>query len=265
MHCDDESRTESRAACCAPDRSSPEPQRVRGKVMQQARVTRPCSRGCCGSGEPRSGGGLEKFGPQRFASVILTLLLLLTTNLSAAIRLDMFVGYDGILTQGGFFPVVFEVFNDGPGFKGLLELTPGQFGQGQVRQVPVELPTGTLKRIVIPVFSAQQYGSSSWNVRLLDDRRRLRAETTSRPIRKNNPFGIPLLAAVTRTPPPLPEVKASGQDMKPMVARLQPICFLTIQSPSKVSTPSILIPKKPSRWARRNWPRSSPGFAAAVI
>src|SRR5713101_8741668 len=132
-------------------------------------------------------------GWRRFASVAITLLLLLTIDLSAAIRLDVFFGYDGILTQGGFFPVVFEVFNDGPTFKGLLELTPGQFGQGQVREVPVELPTGTLKRIVIPVFSAQQYGSSSWNIRLLDDRRKLRAETTSRPIRKNNPFGIPLL------------------------------------------------------------------------
>src|SRR5207249_572410 len=71
----------------------------------------------------------------------------------------------------------------------------------------------------------QQYGSSSWNIRLIDDRRRLRAETTSRPIRKNNPFGIPLLAAVTRTPPLLPEVKASRQDMKPIVARLQPDLF----------------------------------------
>jgi len=159
------------------------------------------------------------------SKIVALVLLLLTSNLSAAIRLDVFVGYDGILTQGGFFPVVFEVFNDGPGFKGLLELTPGQFGQGQVREVPVELPTGTLKRIVIPVFSAQQYGSSSWNIRLIDDRRRLRAETTSRPIRKNNPFGIPLLAAVTRTPPLLPEVKASGQDMKPIVARLQPDLF----------------------------------------
>src|SRR2546429_1663537 len=38
-----------------PDRGSPEPQRVRGKVTQQVRVTRRCSRGCCGSGEPRSG------------------------------------------------------------------------------------------------------------------------------------------------------------------------------------------------------------------
>src|SRR5947199_2835595 len=102
-------------------------------------------------------------------TLAVALLLLLSINLSAAIRLDVFVGYDGILTQGGFFPAVFEVFNDGPSFKGLLELSPGQFGQGQVREVPVELPTGTFKRLVIPVFSAQQYGFSSWNIRLLDE------------------------------------------------------------------------------------------------
>jgi len=39
-----------------PDRGSPEPQRVREKVTQQARVARPYTSGCCGSGEPRSGG-----------------------------------------------------------------------------------------------------------------------------------------------------------------------------------------------------------------
>src|SRR5436190_24048572 len=89
---------------------------------------------------------------------------------NAAVRLDVFVGYDGILTQGGFFPVVFEVFNDGPTFNAVIELTPGQFGQGQLRQIPVELPTGALKRISIPVFSAQQYGVLNWNVRLLDER-----------------------------------------------------------------------------------------------
>lgn len=140
-------------------------------------------------------------------------------------RLDVFVGHDGILTQGGFFPVIFEVFNDGPAFNGLLELTPGQFGQGQVRQVVVELPTGTLKRLIIPVFSAQQYSASLWNVRLIDERNKVRAETTSRQIRKNNPFNIPLLGALSRTAPLLPEIKPSGQDLKPMVARLQPDLF----------------------------------------
>src|SRR5204863_1851865 len=85
----------------------------------------------------------------------LTLLTLVAVipGAEAAIRLDVFVGYDGIVAQGGFFPVIFEVFNDGPAFNALIELTPAQFNQGQVRQVPVELPTGTLKRFVVPVFS----------------------------------------------------------------------------------------------------------------
>ena len=39
----------------------------------------------------------------------------------------------------------------------------------------VELPTGTLKRIEIPVFSTARY-QSSWDVRLLDERGRVRAE-----------------------------------------------------------------------------------------
>src|SRR5437870_3596818 len=88
----------------------------------------------------------------RFASahwwriLVLALGLAFASNAPSAVRLDVFVGHDGIITQGGFFPVTFEVFNDGPAFNGLLELTPGQFGQGQVRQVAVELPTGTLKR-----------------------------------------------------------------------------------------------------------------------
>ena len=161
----------------------------------------------------------------RLRPALAALLLLLACNAPAAVRLDVFVGYDGILTQGGFFPVIFEVFNDGPGFKAMIELTPGQFGQGQVRQVPVELPSGTLKRLIIPVFSAQQYGSSFWNVRLLDERNKVRVETSSRQIRKNNPFSIPLLGAITRTAPLLPDVKATDPNAKPMVARIQPNLF----------------------------------------
>jgi len=144
---------------------------------------------------------------------------------TAAVRLDAFVGYDGILTQGGFFPAVFEIYNDGPAFNAVIELTPAQFGQGQTRQIPVELPTGTLKRLSVPVFSAQQYGVFNWNVRLLDEKHRVRLETNSRQIRKNNPFGVPLLAAVSRTTPVLPEIKAGNQDLRPIAARLQPDLF----------------------------------------
>jgi hypothetical protein len=156
---------------------------------------------------------------------LLLAVFLFASTLPAAIRVDVFVGYDGIVNQGSFFPAVFEVFNDGPTFKALIELSPSQFGQGQFRQVPVELPTGTLKRFVVPMFSAEQYRLASWNVRVLDEKDKVRLETVSTPIRKNNGWGIPLMGALTRTVPPLPEVKPVGPELKPAVARLHANLF----------------------------------------
>jgi hypothetical protein len=161
----------------------------------------------------------------RLGYLLFVFLAVFGSNLRAAIRLDVFVGYDGIVDHGSFFPVVFEVFNDGPTFNALIELTPVQFNQGQVRQVPVELPTGTLKRFAVPVFSADQYRLASWNVRVFDERGKVRLETTTRQIRKNNGWSVPLMGAITRTVPPLPEVKAANQEFKPVVARLQPNLF----------------------------------------
>src|SRR6267378_2132053 len=59
----------------------------------------------------------------------LTLLLLLTwlTPACAAVRFDVFLGYDGILPQASWFPVAFEIQNDGPSFNGVVEISPGQF------------------------------------------------------------------------------------------------------------------------------------------
>src|ERR1043166_5119312 len=166
--------------------------------------------------------------PASYSRLFMLLVVLLMTfpiRLCAAVRLDVFAGYDGILTQGGFFPVIFDVYNDGPPFNGIIELTPGQFGQGQLRQIPVELPTGTLKRIGVPVFAAQQYGLLNWNVRLLDEKRKVRLETTTRQIRKNTPFAIPLIGPITRSQPILPDVKAGNTDLKPLAARLPPELF----------------------------------------
>ena len=66
-------------------------------------------------------------------------------------------GYvDGIVPEAGWFPVTFEVANDGPGFTGIVELSPGGFNQGQQRRLAIELPTGTTKRFVIPAFAASR-------------------------------------------------------------------------------------------------------------
>src|SRR6516165_9177213 len=93
----------------------------------------------------------------------------------AALQFDVFLGYDGNIPEASWFPVVCEVKNDGPAFKGTVEVEAGSYNQGQRRLLEVELPTGTLKRLVIPVFASTR-GYSTWNVRLRDERGKLRAE-----------------------------------------------------------------------------------------
>src|SRR5512135_798216 len=85
----------------------------------------------------------------------------------AAFQFDVFLGYDSLVPEASWFPVVCEVKNDGPPFKGRIEVSEGRFDQGQARLLEVELPTGTLKRVVIPVFSSSR-NLRTWDVRLLD-------------------------------------------------------------------------------------------------
>src|SRR5262245_18441534 len=145
----------------------------------------------------------------------------------AAVRFDVFLGYDGILPEASWFPVVCEVFNDGPSFNAIFELSPGQYSQGQSRAMMVELPTGTLKRFSVPVFSSTR-STYSWDARLLDERGKVRAENLGIRMRKQNQWRIRPVGAVTRTAgglPVLPEIKARQTDLQPNVARLQPALF----------------------------------------
>jgi len=101
--------------------------------------------------------------------LVFLFLLAATGAASAAARFDVFVGYDGIVPQGSWFPVTFEVENDGPSFLATVELTPGQFNSSPARTLVVELPTGTTKRFVIPSCTAATYNPNpTSNARLLD-------------------------------------------------------------------------------------------------
>ncbi|NJN43731.1 MAG: hypothetical protein HC806_02655, partial [Anaerolineae bacterium] len=51
-------------------------------------------------------------------------------------------GYDGVVPEASWFPVIVEVKNDGPPFTALFELSPGNYNQSQTRTMMVELPTG---------------------------------------------------------------------------------------------------------------------------
>ena len=96
----------------------------------------------------------------------------------AALQFDVFLGYEGTVREASWFPVACEISNDGPSFNAVVELTAGSMGNDQIRRIPIELPTNTRKRFVIPVFAAggRFY---QWNARLLDERGKVREERPS--------------------------------------------------------------------------------------
>jgi hypothetical protein len=144
----------------------------------------------------------------------------------AALQFDVFLGYDGVVPEANWFPVVCEVRNDGPSFNAFFEISSGQFSQGQVRRVPIELPTNTRKRVVVPVFSSSRDGS--WNFRLIDDRGNVHAEELNKRPRQTLAWEIPMIGALSRTVggvPTLPNVKPSTPELQPVAARLQPALF----------------------------------------
>jgi len=165
------------------------------------------------------------FGKSRFL-----LLLLLTVALNASgvdLQFDVFLGYDGTVREASWFPVVCEIKNDGAPFNGVVEVSPEQFGKGQTQQMPVELPTGTLKRIVIPAFTSGRY-PSLWNVRLVDDRGKVRAEQTALRPRRQIGWEIPLIGSLSRTASGAPVIQTIARDQadaQPATARFQPDIF----------------------------------------
>ena len=160
----------------------------------------------------------------RALSLCVAALLLLAASARAELRFDAFLGYDDILPERSWFPITCEIFNDGPAFNAVVEVTAQDFGEGQTRRIMLDLPTNTRKRITIPVFAT----SRSWNVRLLDERGKVRSEQALVP-RRMMKGSLPLVAALARTVagvPVLPDCQAFfNDDSKYSVARLQTALF----------------------------------------
>src|SRR5215470_3544134 len=160
------------------------------------------------------------------AAVFFSLVVASVTRTEAAIQFDVFLGYDGIVPEASWFPIVCEIKNDGPSFNGTIELTPGRYNEGQSCRLPLELPTCTLKRVVIPVFSSSRGGS--WEVHLLDERGKTRAEQLALQPRKQLARGTPLVGALSRTPGGIPILKPTLSqipEMQPAGARMLPSIF----------------------------------------
>src|SRR5882724_3448062 len=184
------------------------------------------------SGQPRnSKSETRSCKPERrWTAIMLSGLLLLSNVMSsrAALQFDVFLGYDGVIPEATWFPVVCEIKNDGPSFNGVIELNGGSLNQGQLQKVEVELPTGTLKRLVIPVFSTTRVFNTSWDVRLLDERGKVRSEQPGLRANKNVASRTPLIGALARTPggaPVIRPIAPQNSELQPTSARLQPSIF----------------------------------------
>jgi hypothetical protein len=132
-----------------------------------------------------------------------------------------------VIPEASWFPIVCEVKNDGPTFTALIEVSAGQFNESQTRWVSVELPTGTLKRLVIPAFSSSRY-RSSWDVRLLNERHRVIAEQANLQPQQNKQVaaGVTLLGSISRTPNGAPALRQTrSPDLQPRTARIQTAIF----------------------------------------
>ena len=166
----------------------------------------------------------------RFLRFTLLLLALCGAALPAAamLQFDVFLGFDSLVPEASWIPVVCEIKNDGPAFTGIVEVSGGQFNEGQARRLEVELPTGTLKRVVLPVFSAAHAVYSRWDVRLLDERGRVRGEQLGMQPRKQMSSEAPLIGALARTVGGTPVVRPilpQAKELQPEAARLLPSIF----------------------------------------
>jgi hypothetical protein len=155
---------------------------------------------------------------------ILLILLLSIELAGSAVRFDVFLGHDQIVPEASWFPITFEVFNDGAPFMATVEVTPGSYESSHTRVMTVELPTGTLKRFTIPAFSSGRY-VGGWNARLLDERGKIRAEQQNLRVRQITPWQNPMFAAVSRTLPSVPKIKSNQPELQPVVARFLPALF----------------------------------------
>jgi hypothetical protein len=173
---------------------------------------------------PRSTGGRNSF----LLALLCSCWVFLVTGQGAkgALQFDVFPGYDGIVPEASWFPVVCEIKNDGPSFTGTVEVKRSD-DPDQTLLTPVELPTGTLKRLVLPVFSSGR-GYSSWDVRLLDERGKARGEQLGVRARKHIYRGTPLLGALPRTAngtPVIRPIATTTSELQPVAARILPALF----------------------------------------
>lgn len=145
----------------------------------------------------------------------------------ADLQFDVFFGYDGTVREASWFPIVCEIRNNDAPFAGVIEVTPSGYGKGQAERMLIELPTGTLKRVVIPAFANSRY-QTLWDVRLLDERGRVRSEQVAQRAQRQIGWETKLVGSLSRTASgsvALLPIKRNQPDLQPASVRFLPPIF----------------------------------------
>ena len=79
--------------------------------------------------------GLKGWFRSAYLATVLVLFCIAASHARAALQFDVFLGYEGIIPEASWFPVVCEIKNDGPSFTGTVELDSGVYNQGQTRRL----------------------------------------------------------------------------------------------------------------------------------
>jgi len=143
---------------------------------------------------------------------------------NSTIRFDAIIGYSSVSPLNAWFPITCELQNSGPTITGIIEISSDQLTQGQNRRIKVELPSNTIKRITIPVFSTSRF--NNWNVKLLSENGKTIAEPNY--IGNRRIPGNPELGVLSRTAsgvPSFPEIKSRNNEQQPLAVRLQTELF----------------------------------------
>ena len=112
------------------------------------------------------------------------------------------------------------MFNDGPSFDAVIEISAGQFGS-QTQRLPVELPTNTRKRVVMPGFSVSP-GFVEVNARLIDSSGKVLVEKTGLRLQQVAWDGFLLAGAPASFAgmPAFPEGVGRQNELQPRAVRL---------------------------------------------
>ncbi len=142
------------------------------------------------------------------------------------IQFDVFPGYEGRFARAGaWYPVAFEIFNDGPSFDGVVEVSDVQ-ASGYMVRIPIELPSNTKKVFTTTLFCSTG-GSHLIDARLRDERGKIRDERLGQKLDVSAWEGTILggLPGAFSGMPVFPESSRNSDELQTIAPRLSPEFF----------------------------------------